>query len=327
MHMKLGAIAALLAGLALAVFVILQIGIAPVLDAIARVGWGGFALIALSGLVVIVFLGVAWQALFSDHPRWPIFFAARQLRDSASELLPFTQLGGIVIGARAVVLGGMTAPRAFASSMVDVTMEFVAEIAFIFLGLMLGISELRASPAMAPYANAMIAGTVLLVPVAIAFVVLLRRGSGLAGKLAERFLPAAVSHTEAFAKALNELYDDPWRLVLSSAVHFVAWVVSGVWLWVVMRLCGAPVGIFAAIAIESLLGALRGATFFIPLSVGVQEAGYAALVSVFGMGPEIGLAVSLLKRARDIVVGVPVLLLWQVMEGKRAFAQQNGSEP
>jgi putative membrane protein len=324
MHMKLGAIAALLAGLALAVFVILQIGVAPVLDAIAKVGWGGFALIVLSGIVVIVFLGAAWQALFADHFSWLLFAAARQLRDSASELLPFTQLGGIVVGARAVVLGGLAAPRAFASSMVDVTMEFVAEIAFIFLGLMLGISELRASPAMAPYANAMIAGTVLLIPVAIAFVVLLRRGSGVAGKLAERFLPAAVSHTEAFAKALNELYDDPWRLVLSSAVHFVAWIASGVWLWVVMRFCGAHVSVFSAIAIESLLGALRGVTFFIPSSVGVQEAGYAALASIFGAGPEIGLAVSLLKRARDIVVGVPALLVWQFLESKRAFARQNG---
>ena len=34
---------------------------------------------------------------------------------------------------------------------------------------------------------------------------------------------------------------------------------------------------------------------------------------------EIGLAVSLLKRARDVVVGVPVLLIWQAVEGKRAF--------
>jgi hypothetical protein len=41
------------------------------------------------------------------------------------------------------------------------------------------------------------------------------------------------------------------------------------------------------------------------------------------MGPEVGLAVSLLKRARDIAVGVPVVLLWQIVEGKRAFARQN----
>jgi len=324
MHMKLGAIAALLAGLALAVYVILQIGIAPLMGAIATAGWGGFTLVVLSGLVVIVFLGIAWQVLSSNHPRWTVFFAARQLRDSASELLPFTQVGGIVVGARATILGGLSAPSAFASSVVDVTMEFVGQIAFIFLGLTLGISELRASHTMAPYANAMIAGTVLLVPVAVGFVVLLRRGSTLAAKFAERFLPAAVSHTEAFGKALDELYDHPWRLVLSTLVHFVAWITSGVWLWVVIRLCGGHVGVFPAIAIEALLGGLRSVTFFIPASVGIQEAGYAALVSMFGMGPEIGLAVSLLKRARDVVVGVPVLLTWQFLEGKRAFARPNG---
>jgi putative membrane protein len=324
MHMKLGAITALLAGLALAVFVIAHIGIAPVLAAIARVGWGGFALIVLCGFVVIMLLGTAWHALFSDHVPWPVFVAARQLRDSASELLPFTQLGGMVIGARAVILGGLAAPRAFASAMVDVTMEFAAEIAFVLLGLMLGIAQLRASATMAPYANGMILGTALLVPGVIAFVVLQRRGSGLAGKLAGRFLPAAVSHTEAFAKALDELYSNPLRLALSSTLHLASWIASGVWLWVVMSLCGAHVSVFSALAIESLLGALRGITFFVPSSVGVQEAGYAALASVFGAGPEIGLAVSLLKRARDVTVGVPVLLLWQIVEGKRAFAQQNG---
>jgi hypothetical protein len=39
---------------------------------------------------------------------------------------------------------------------------------------------------------------------------------------------------------------------------------------------------------------------------------------VFGLTPEIGLAVSLLRRARDIVVAVPVLLIWQLIEGRRA---------
>ncbi|MGA7673781.1 MAG: lysylphosphatidylglycerol synthase domain-containing protein [Rhizomicrobium sp.] len=324
MHMKFGAIVALLAGLALAVFVFLHIGIAPVLSAIARVGWGGFVLIVLGGLGVIAFLSAAWYTLLSDRAHWPIFFAARQLRDSASELLPFTQLGGMVIGVRAIILGGLAAPRAFASAMVDVTMEFTAEIAFVLLGLMLGIAQLRASPALAPYANGLIVGTALLVPGVIGFVVLQRRGSFLAEKLASRFLPAAVSHTEAFSQALNGFYSNRWRLLLSATLHLTAWIASGVWLWGVMRLCGAHVSVFSAITIESLLGALRGVTFFIPSSVGVQEAGYAALASVFGAGPEVGLAVSLLKRARDIVVGVPVLLAWQIIEGKRAFALRNG---
>ena len=65
---------------------------------------------------------------------------------------------------------------------------------------------------------------------------------------------------------------------------------------------------------------LRSATVFIPAAIGVQEAGYAVLAPVFGLPAEIGLAVSLLRRARDLVVAVPVLLTWQWVESRRAMA-------
>lgn len=324
MHMKLGAIAALLAGLAVAIFVLLHIGVAPVLEAIARVGWGGFALICCGGLVVASFLGSAWYALLPGKAAWPVFVGARQLRDLASDLLPFTQIGGMLFGARALILAGLASPLAFASMVVDVTTEFMGQIAFIVLGLLLGITQLRANATMAPYADGLILGTVLLIPGVVAFVVLQRRGSDLAEKIAARFLPAAVRHTEAFSQAMHAFYERPARIALSSTLHLCGWIASGVWIWLIMRLVGARVDVFSAIAIESLLGALRSATVFIPSSIGVQEAGYAVLAQVFGMGPEVGLAVSLLKRARDIVVGLPILLAWQALEGRRAFAQRSG---
>ena len=60
------------------------------------------------------------------------------------------------------------------------------------------------------------------------------------------------------------------------------------------------------------------ALVFIPAAIGIQEAGYAALVPLFGLAPETGLAISILRRARDIAVGVPVLLIWQLVEARRA---------
>ena len=324
--MKLGAIVALLAGLALAIFLLLHIGIAQVLQAIGRVGWGGFVLICIAGLGVECCLGTAWYALTPKGTPWWVHTLARQLRDSASDLLPFTQVGGMVIGARAGVLGGMPVPTAFGTMMVDVTTELMGQIAFIVLGLALGITQLRASGTMAPYADAIIIATALLVPGIVAFVILQRRGSVLAEKIAGRFLPAAVSHTEAFSATVCGLYKQPLKLTVSSTMHLTGWIASGIWIWLVMRMVGADIDVFSAVAIESLLGALRSATVFIPSSIGVQEAGYAALAPVFGMGPEIGLAVSLLKRARDIAIGVPVLLLWQAAEGRRAFAQSDGIE-
>lgn len=319
--MKIGAVAALIAGLALVVFLLMHIGVAQVLDAAAHVGWGGFVLICLAGLVVAGLMGAAWYSLLSGrgHP-WLLFAASRQLRDSASDLLPFTQFGGMVIGARAASLGGVAPPVAYASMMVDVTTELMGQIAFIVLGLLLGLTALRASASLAPYADAMVIGTALMVPAAAAFVVLQRRGTNLAEKLASKLLPAAVSHTEAFSEALHGFYREPLRLTLSATFHLISWTASGVWIWLVFRLLGADLDLLSALAIEAMLGALRSVTVFIPSAIGVQEAGYAALAPVFGVGPEIGLAVSLLKRARDVVVGVPVLLLWQAVEGRRALA-------
>jgi hypothetical protein len=51
----------------------------------------------------------------------------------------------------------------------------------------------------------------------------------------------------------------------------------------------------------------------------VQEWGYAMLAPLFGLPQEMGVAVSLLKRAREIVLGVPALLYWQAVEGRAAF--------
>jgi hypothetical protein len=59
----------------------------------------------------------------------------------------------------------------------------------------------------------------------------------------------------------------------------------------------------------------------VPNALGVQEAAYALLTPLFDIGAEFGLAVSLLKRARDIAVGVPILLIWQGLEGRRALSR------
>ncbi len=320
--MKIGAVVALVVGLALAIFLVWQIGIGSVWDAASKVGWGGFVAICLAGLAVEACLGTAWYALLSGHGvPWLVLVCGRQVRDSSSDLLPFTQIGGMVIGARAASLGGVPAPLAYASMMVDVTTELMGQIAFLILGLLLGVSQLKTSPTLAPYADGMILGTALLIPAAAAFVILQRKGTQLAEKLASRLLPAAVSHTEAFSEALHGFYQKPLRLTLSATFHLLSWILSGVWIWLILQFCGAHISILSALTIEALLGALRSVTVFIPSAIGVQEAGYAALAPVFGAGPEIGLAVSLLKRARDVAVGVPALLLWQLVEGRRALGR------
>jgi uncharacterized membrane protein YbhN (UPF0104 family) len=139
-------------------------------------------------------------------------------------------------------------------------------------------------------------------------------------------LPRAVKHTEEFARIVEAIYDRPARLALSSSIHLLAWFASGIATWIAIRLTGAKIDIASAIAIESVLCALRSAAIVVPGALGVQEAGYAALMPLFGLPPEIGLAVSLIKRARELATGAPALIAWQLMEGRHALKPQM-SEP
>ncbi len=326
--MRIGVIVAALVGLALAVWLVFHIGIDSVFSAIASVGIGGFALLCLYGVVVVALLGSAWYALIPHgRPRDILtFIIGRQTRDSAGDVLPFSQFGGMVIGARAVVLRGISPALAFASMTADVTTELMAQIVFILIGIALCIAELRSSATTAPYVDGLILGTLLLVPGIAAFVVLQQRGSAIAVRLTARFLPAALKHTAAFGDALKAIYDSPARLAASSTIHLLSWIASGGLVWLCVRLIGGHIDFFSAVAIEALLAALRSATVFVPASIGVQEAGYAALMPLFGLGPEVGLAVSLLKRGRDIAIGIPVLLVWQALEGRQALSKPAESE-
>jgi len=251
--MRFGVIAAAFVGLAVAIWLVLHIGIAAVFAAVTSVGPGGFALICLYGTAVVALMGSGWFALLPDGRGRELFICivGRQMRDSAGDILPFSQFGGIVIGARYAILRGVAAPLSFASMVADVTTELMAQIAFIVIGLALGIAELRAAPAMAGVLNGLLLGTLLLVPGLAAFVFLQKRGSAFAERLAARFLPAALQHTAAFGRAMAAMYESPARLAASSTIHLLAWLASGVGIWISVKLIGGHLNIFQAIAIEA----------------------------------------------------------------------------
>src|SRR5207302_4558489 len=157
------------------------------------------------------------------------------------------------------------------------------------------------------------------------FLVLQRCGHWITERIATRLLPSAAAPTAAVGAALDVIYGRPARVGLSLALHFAGWIASAVGTWIAFRLIGVRVDLTAVMAIESLVYATRSAAVLIPNALGVQEAAYAVLAPLFGVGAEFGLAVSVLKRARDIAIGVPILLIWQAVEGRRALAGKSGA--
>jgi len=299
-------------------------GLRAVLDAAGAIGWRGFAVLCLYALGIFLPIGAAWYVLIPDTPlrESRVFVWARMVRDAAAEVLPFSQIGGMALGARAAILHGVPPPLAVGSMIVDVTTEMLAQIAYIVLGVLILSARVSETSLSRSLTTVFVVGVVLASIGGGLFVALQRYGHHwVARKVAARLFPNAMAATAAVAAALDEIYRSRARIGLSLALHFCGWVLSGAGTWIAFRLMGAEVELPSVIAIESLVYATRSAAFVVPNALGVQEAAYAVLAPLFGLKLEAGIAVSLLKRARDIAVGVPILLIWQAVESQRALGK------
>ena len=69
------------------------------------------------------------------------------------------------------------------------------------------------------------------------------------------------------------------------------------------------------LVIESLGQALKTLGFAVPGALGIQEGGYIIVCRVFGLSPEVAIGLSLMKRLREIVMGLPGLIIWHFEEG------------
>jgi putative membrane protein len=293
-------------------------GADAVIRSLLAIGWGGFAAICLIHLVLIAVMGIAWRALVPGVPAWVLIWG-RLTRDAGSEVLPLSPMGGCILGARAVTVAGVPGPVATASTIVDLTLEFFAKLAYTALGLAL-LLHLRPASAIALPITAGIAVATL---VAIAFVVVQHHGFDIFDRFARALGRGWADRTAAGAASVhNELrrtYRRRAGLWSSFLLHLACWVAGALEVWIALRLAGAALDFAVVLGIESLLYAIRTVAFAIPNAVGVQEGAYILLGGAFGLTPEMALSLSLLKRARDLAIGLPALGLWQAIEGSRLW--------
>lgn len=318
----------LLAGVGIAATAVLvgYFGAGAVVHALVTIGFAGFAAVCLIHLGLIAVMGIAWCALLPGTRCWVAVWG-RLVRDSGSEALPLSQVGGYVLGARALSLAGVPGTVAAATTIVDVTLEFIAQVAYTALGLLV-LMQLQPDSAIAlPVGIALGVGTLA----AVAFLLLQRRTIGVIDRIARNLGKGWAERSAAGAAALDQALAATYRhrngLVASTILHLACWVASAAEAWIVLRFAGAPLPFSAVLVIESLLYAARTAAFIVPNAVGVQEGTYILLGAAFGLAPETALALSLLKRARDLAIGLPTIAAWQLAEGGRLWRRSGKTRP
>lgn len=312
------------AGVALVGGLIVYFGAGAVLRALVAVGLVGFAIVCAIHFVLIGVMGVAWRALLPGG-RSLVLIWGRFVRDGGSEMLPLSQVGGYVLGARAVILAGVPGTLAVATTIADVTLEFIAQLVYTGIGLVL-LAELRPGTAIAVPVTV---GLVVATAVATAFLLVQRGGfpflDRVAGILGRGWAEKTAAGTAALSDAMAAIYRRHGGVAVCAGLHLVCWVASAVEVWVMLQFAGAPLSFAAVLTLESLLHAARTLAFIIPNAVGVQEGAYVVLGATFGLTPEIALALSLLKRARDLVLGLPAIAAWQMIESGRLWRRSGSS--
>jgi glycosyltransferase 2 family protein len=323
MRMRWALVASLVGGLALTILLVLHFGAPAVAAALGAAGFAGLAVIAAVHLAAIVLTGFAWWLLGREAGKPLVFVWARLMRDSAAEVLPLSQVGGYVLGARALVLHGVAAAVAVATTVVDLTLEMGSQIAYTALGLEL-LLWLRPTTMLAvPVAI----GLVVAVMAAVAFVAVQRRSVGVFERFGARFardrLVAIAVSAEAVQAEIHEIHGHGRGLWSCFLLHLIAWLASGAEAWLALKLMGLSLGIAPVLALESLLYAIRSIAFIVPNAIGVQEGAYVMLGASFGLAPDFALGLSLLKRGRDLMLGIPALLVWQIFESHRLWRRRS----
>lgn len=315
-------------GLAVALWTFRSIGLGGVAEAAHRIGAGGAILYYLYSLLVFGLLGGAWltAAPGEPPPRIVAFAWARLIREAVADLLPFSQIGGIIVGTRTLVAQGVARPRVYASMIVDMTTEMASQLLFTVFGLATMASLLLGTRG-AALRPAALGATAALIAIMALVVFGQRPLLAFASKLARRVLPSAATGLEAVDAELTRIYAHRRHVALSFLFNLAAWIASAAGAWLLLRLIGTPLPLLRVLAIESLIFTVRSLAFAVPGAIGFQEAAYVLVGPMFGLPPETALALSIAKRARDVAIGLPALLAWQALEARAMLGRGRPATP
>lgn len=305
-------------GIAAFIALLLYHGAGDIFDAVGAAGWGLLAVSAFH-LLPLAIDAHAWRILFPAPHRKPGFLLSCRLRwilESVNGLLPAAQVGGEFVRARLVSFRNVPLSMAGAAATVDVTLAAVTQALFALVGI--GGLAAHVADADDGLLLALSCGLAAFAALIWLFFWFQKAGpgrivAGLVRRISRR--PSAGPSGGELDQAINQIYAQRKILAAAFVWRLIGWVVGAGEIWIALWALGSPVTVWGAIILESLLQLVRGVAFIVPAALGVQEGALLGLGIAFGLAPETGLALSLVRRVRDLSLGIPGLIAWQLSEG------------
>ena len=315
---RLGGLLGGLAGTALAAWLLHSYGVGQIFVLLVQVGLGGSVVFVAFHLIQIAFSALAWRIITGPiipRPGLAAFCVLRWIREGVNNLLPVAQIGGEFVAARLLRQRGVPLAPAIAGTVADLTMEMVTQIVFTLMGLGILVRGGLAGNVQAMVINGLIVATL------IAGGFLAAQWLGLAAAIEGGLLRlgrslgwAGSAQVEGLHHALLACYRAPGRVLGAASAQMVSWLLGSAEVCLALHLLGHDVGLGNGLAIESLGQALKAVGFAIPGALGVQEGGYLLVCGLFALPPQVAIALSLMKRLREMALGIPAIVAWRVYE-------------
>lgn len=305
-------IIALAIGVVVLMWLLQHIGMTSVLPLLNDLGWR-IIWVIIYFILPIGLAAQAWRVLFSKvkAPRFGRIFYASWIGLACNWLLPVAQVGGEVAKAQ-LIAPPQQDVEPWATMVVDKTFQVLTQICFALLGLtMLMVHR---------FERAILAGGLLALLILVVIGVLLVRTQkrGLFS-MSSRLLQKVVKQDDQdslskIAQAMDVRVRSLYRTPTSLAGAF-CWRMGFRFgmageIYLIFFLMGFPISYGEAVILESLGQTIRMAAFLIPGGLGAQEGTITLIGASLGIPASHGLALSLARRARELLVGVPALALW-----------------
>lgn len=295
------------------VILVSRIGPATVFASISEMGWRVLVVLCFPFSIAAIFDTLGWRFAFRDD-RVPFraLLGARLAGEAFNMTTPTAQVGGEAVKAW-LIRDHVSLEASLPSVIVAKTTITIAQGVLLVAGILCAIPTL---PPGSPLLRVMLwlLGVEI---VAIGGFILVQLGGMVrgGGRLLDRLrLGWAAQRLEPLVgvdDALARFYRrQPRRLLLSTACHFLGWMVSAVEAYVILNFLHVPVSLAGALVIEAFGTAVKFATFLVPASLGALEGGHMAATVALGFGAAQGISFSLVRRLREATwVGVGLIAL------------------
>jgi putative membrane protein len=308
--------------------VLLQEGVMLVGEALVRIGWWVVPIVAFHAVPLLADVE-SWRVLFprGRRPGFGRLFWSRWAGEAVTNLLPAAQVGGDLLRARLVALGGGSMTTSGATVIVDITIGVLTQIVFAIGGAVTlaaatgRIHLLGPVVALAGVATLLLAGFY-----AVQRIGVFRILNFIISRLMKSARWQAFARDgESMDRTVNALYAQTGGIAAGAAWSLFSWVAGAGEFWIALHALGLPADFSTALIMESVAQTVRGVLFVVPGALGFQEISFIGVGALLGLPPEISLALSLVKRVREILLGIPGLMIWQIIEGRRLFTRRSRS--